>query len=214
LYINYFWCKDAVKYKRSLIEKIIELDYFLFSKINGKWHNSLFDTVLPFTRETFFWVPFYVFLVLFAIINFKKFGLLWVLFLIVNIILSDQISSAVIKEHFYRLRPCRDVEIADQVRFLAKNCGVNSSFISSHAANHFAAAMFIFTTLKQKISINKWWALIFLWAFIPCYAQIYVGVHFPADILGGIFVGLVLGYLVGYLFNTLIVKKEVNINYD
>jgi membrane-associated phospholipid phosphatase len=189
----------------DLLEKIKELDYYIFSKINGQWHNSFFDAFFTFTRDALFWAPFYFFLVLFVTINFKKYGWLWALFLILNVFLSDYVSSTLIKENFFRLRPCRDPAIADQVRFLVQTCGLNSSFTSSHAVNHFAAAMFIFTTLKQKVS--KWWVLIFLWAFIPCYAQIYVGVHFPGDIVAGILVGLMLGYFMAYLFNRLVLKK-------
>jgi undecaprenyl-diphosphatase len=189
----------------DLLEKIKELDYYIFSKINGQLNNSFFDAFFTFTRDALFWAPFYFFLVLFVTINFKKYGWLWALFLILNVFLSDYVSSTLIKENFFRLRPCRDPAIADQVRFLVQTCGLNSSFTSSHAVNHFAAAMFIFTTLKQKVS--KWWVLIFLWAFIPCYAQIYVGVHFPGDIVAGILVGLILGYFMAYLFNRLVLKK-------
>ena len=191
----------------SLLEKIKEFDYALFSKINGQWHNSFFDAFFPFTREAFFWAPFYLFLLLFVIINYKKYGWLWMLFLIINVFLSDFVSSSVIKEVVFRLRPCRDPAIADHVRFLVQYCPVSSGFTSSHAANHFAAAMFIFATLRQKIAIGKWWVFIFFWAFIPCYAQVYVGVHFPTDILGGIFAGLILGSLVGFIFNKMFLKR-------
>lgn len=129
------------------------------------------------------------------------------LFLILNVCLSDFVSSNLIKEAFFRLRPCHDPAVADQLRFLVKYCPVSSGFTSSHAANHFAAAMFIFVTLKQKINIGKCWVLIFLWALIPSYAQIYVGVHFPTDILGGIFAGLILGSLMGFIFNKIGLKK-------
>ncbi len=191
----------------SLPEAIKDFDYKLFSKINGELHNSFFDAFFPFTRETFFWAPFYFFLLLFVTVNFKKYGWLWALFFILNVILSDYISSTLIKENFFRLRPCRDPAIADHIRFLVRYCPGSSSFTSSHAANHFAAAMFIFATLKQKLSIGKWWILVFLWALIPCYAQIYVGVHFPTDILGGIFVGMIVGALVGSVFNRIFLKK-------
>jgi undecaprenyl-diphosphatase len=67
--------------------------------------------------------------------------------------------------------------------------------------------MFIFATLKRYVN-RKWLALIFLWALIPCYAQLYVGVHFPTDILGGIFAGLILGSIVAYIFNRVVLKKE------
>jgi len=134
----------------SVLEKIKAFDYKLFSKINGEWHNSFFDAFFPFTRETFFWAPFYFFLLLFVTINFKKYGWLWVLFLIFNVFLSDFVSSSLIKDHFFRLRPCRDPAIADHIRFLVKYCPGSSGFTSSHAANHFAAAMFIFATLNKK----------------------------------------------------------------
>ena len=191
----------------SLLEKIKNFDYKLFSKINGEWHNSFFDVFFPFTREAFFWAPLYFFLILFVIINYKKYGWLWVLFLILNVVLSDFVSSNLIKEAFFRLRPCHDPAVADHLRFLVQYCPVSSGFTSSHAANHFAAAMFIFVTLRHKINIGKWWALIFLWAFIPSYAQIYVGVHFPTDIAGGIFAGLILGFMVGYIFNKVVFKR-------
>ena len=190
----------------SLPAAIKNFDYKLFSKINGEWHNSFFDAFFPFTREAFFWVPFYFFLLLFVTINFKKYGWLWALFFIVNVFLSDYVSSTFIKENFFRLRPCRDPAIADHIRFLVRYCPASSGFTSSHATNHFAAAMFIFVTLRHKLSIGKWWLLVFLWAFIPCYAQLYVGVHFPTDILGGIFAGLVLGYLIGFVFNRIVLK--------
>lgn len=192
----------------NLLDKLKGFDYKLFSKINGEWHNSFFDAFFPFTREALFWAPFYFFLMLFAIINFKRYGWLWVLFLIINVFVSDFISSSVIKEYIFHLRPCRDPALADHLRFLVKYCPGSSGFTSSHAVNHFAAAMFIFATLKQKVN-SKWLALIFLWAFIPSYAQVYVGVHFPTDIIGGIFVGLILGYLVAYLFNR--VAKKTNV---
>jgi len=87
----------------SLLEKIKDLDYKLFSKINGDWHNSFFDAFFPFTRDALFWAPFYFFLVLFVTINFKKYGWLWALFLILNVFLSDYVSSTLIKENFFRL---------------------------------------------------------------------------------------------------------------
>ncbi|MBA2251015.1 MAG: phosphatase PAP2 family protein [Chitinophagaceae bacterium] len=182
----------------DLWNKIKPFDYKLFSKINGDWHSAFLDSVIPYTREAYLWIPFYIFLALFAILNFKRTGWFWVLFFIANVALSDFISSHIIKEYISRVRPCRDPMLADHIRFLVKSCPVNSSFTSSHAVNHFAAAMFIFSTFKK---ISKWWALIFVWAFIPSYAQVYVGIHFPLDVLCGMLVGILLGYLVAKLFN-------------
>jgi membrane-associated phospholipid phosphatase len=171
-------------------EGIEHLDYYLFSKLNGEWHNSFFDSVIPFIREPYVWLPFYIFL--------KK-GWYWVLFFILNAMLSDFISSTLIKDNFIRLRPCHDPSLADKVRFLVSYCPVSSSFTSSHAANHFAATMFIFTTFKKTISPN--WAWLFLWALFVAYAQVYVGVHFPLDVFCGAIVGLIIGYIPAKIFN-------------
>jgi membrane-associated phospholipid phosphatase len=176
-----------------------QFDYDLFSKMNGRWHNSFLDTIFPFIREPFVWMPFYFFMVLFVVLNFKLKGWFWVLFLILNVMLSDYVSSTLIKDNFIRLRPCQDVYLADQIRFLVSYCPSSSSFTSSHAANHFAAAMFIFTTLKKTVSPK--WAFLFLWAFAISYAQVYVGVHFPFDIFCGAILGVILGYIPATIFN-------------
>ncbi len=183
-----------------LPDAIKRLDYNLFSKMNGQWHTSFFDFFIPFIREPFVWVPFYFFLVLFAVINFKGRGWLWVLFFLINVMLSDYVSSTLIKDNFIRLRPCHDPAIEGSVRFLVSYCPSSSSFTSSHAANHFAAAMFIFTTFKKAVSPK--WAYLFLWAFAISYAQVYVGVHFPFDVFCGAIVGLILGYIPAKIYNT------------
>src|SRR4026208_1476654 len=92
----------------GLIETIKRLDYQLFSKINGEWHNSFFDLFFPFTRESFIWIPFYFFLLIFAVVNFKHRGWYWALFFIATSILSDFISSDLIKDAIFRVRPCHD----------------------------------------------------------------------------------------------------------
>jgi len=181
-------------------EGIKNLDYFLFSKLNGQWHNSFLDAAIPFIRESYFWIPFYFFLILFTTINFKIKGWYWVLFFIINAMLSDFVSSDIIKGAFFRIRPCHDPSLADTVRFLVSYCPVSSSFTSSHAVNHFAAAMFIFTTFKKPVS--RYWGYIFLWAFFISYAQVYVGVHFPLDVFCGAIVGLILGYITAKIFNS------------
>ncbi len=192
-------------------EGIKNLDYFLFSKLNGQWHNSFFDGAIPFIRESYFWLPFYFFLILFATINFKIKGWYWSLFFIVNAMLSDFVSSDLIKDSLFRLRPCHDPTLADKVRFLVSYCPVSSSFTSSHAVNHFAAAMFIFTTFKKAVS--PYWGYVFLWAFFISYAQVYVGVHFPLDVFCGAIVGLILGYIPAWIFNKKIELESLTEKY-
>jgi undecaprenyl-diphosphatase len=184
-----------------LPDAIKQFDYRLFARMNGQWHNSFFDVFFPFIREPTVWVPFYFFLVVFITINFKARGWFWVLFFLLNVMLSDYVSSTLIKDNFIRLRPCHDPFLVGHIRFLVSYCPESSSFTSSHAANHFAAAMFIFTTFRKALSPN-WGFLLFLWAFAISYAQVYVGVHFPFDIFAGAIVGVILGYIPAKIFNS------------
>ena len=182
-----------------LPDAVTRFDYRLFSKVNGQWHTPFFDEFIPFIREPFVWMPFYFFLVLFTTINFKIKGLYWSMFFIVNAIISDYLSSTIIKENFVRIRPCHDPAVAGTIRFLVSYCPESSSFTSSHAVNHFAAAMFIFTTFRKAVSPK--WAYLFLWALLISYAQVYVGVHFPFDVFCGAIIGLILGYIPAKIFN-------------
>lgn len=182
-----------------LPDQIRYMDQFIFEKINGQWHNPFLDAVLPFVREPTFWVPFYLFLGLFVLLNFGAKGWVWVLFVIILAMISDYTSSSVIKDLFPRLRPCRDPAMADHVRFLVSYCPMSSSFVSSHAVNHFAISTFIFVTFKNAIS--RKWGCIFIWAALICYAQVYVGVHYPLDVAAGMVVGIMIGALISALFN-------------
>lgn len=192
----------------SLPERLKNLDYLIFSKVNGAWHNSFFDAVLPFLRQAYLWLPFYLFLGIFTSLNFRKKGLYWCLYLIGTAVLSDYISSTLIKGAVLRLRPCQDPALTLHVRLLAAYCPGNSSFTSSHATNHFAAAMYIYTTFRRAVS--KWWALLFIWAFVISYTQVYVGVHFPADVICGALTGLLIGYLPAKIFNTRVSLANLN----
>jgi membrane-associated phospholipid phosphatase len=183
----------------SLLDKIKNADYAIFSRINGEWHNTFLDTFLPFLRQSYLWIPFYFFLLIFAPLNFKKQGWYWSLFFIITAVLSDYISSTLIKGTVLRLRPCQDPALMHNIRLLTNYCPGNSAFTSSHAANHFAVAMYIFTTFKKPVS--RWWALLFIWAAVISYTQVYVGVHFPGDVIGGAFAGVITGYLPAKMFN-------------
>lgn len=183
----------------SVLDNIIEGDHQLFRKLNGEWHTPFLDTVLTFSRQPQFWIPFYFFLILLTTINFRKNGWWWLLFFVGAALLSDYLSSTVIKYAVLRLRPCQDPSMADHLRLMVNACPGNPSFTSSHATNHFCAAMFIYTTFKKPIS--KWWVLVFLWALVISYAQVYVGVHFPIDVTCGAILGGILGYIPATIFN-------------
>jgi undecaprenyl-diphosphatase len=120
-----------------------------------------------------------------------------ILALIVTIILCDQISSGLFKPFFARLRPSRDPSLTGLVQLVGEYRGGKYGFISSHAANSFGLAMFITLLFKRKaLSL-----FMFVWAFINAYSRIYLGVHYPGDIIGGIVVGTLLAWLVYKIYN-------------
>lgn len=188
-----------------MLEQIVKLDYQLFFLLNGKLHNSILDLILPFCRNKFFWFPLYLFIVLFLIVNFGKKGFWVILFMSLTLTLSDQFSSTLVKPIFQRLRPCNDAVIQNYVRVLVP-CGSGYSFVSSHAANHFAIAIFLGYLFFQK---NKWILPIgILWAILVSYSQIYVGLHFPLDVfVGGIF-GMMFGFLIARLCKKVLILSD------
>lgn len=179
------------------LEGILQADQRLFVGINQEWTSSFTDGLFPFLREAEIWVPFYLFLLVFITLNFGKKGWFWSLSLIMTAVVSDLFSSHLMKSLLFRLRPCQDPNLADTIRVLASYCPVSSSFTSSHACNHFALATFIFLTLRHT---SRWWGLVFAWAFLISYAQIYVGVHFPIDVFCGGVLGSGIGYITSRLF--------------
>ncbi|MEO5967575.1 MAG: phosphatase PAP2 family protein [Ferruginibacter sp.] len=181
------------------MNSLIKLDHQLFYLINGKWTNSLFDYVMPLIRAPQLWVPLYVFLVVFVLTNFKKNVFWWILFLGCTALLSDFISSDLIKGNFFRLRPINNPYLEPAARSLLTYKPQSSSFTSSHAVNHFSLATFFYFTMKKHI--GNWAKLFFLWAGIIIYAQVYVGVHFPLDVICGAMVGILFGYLSSLSYN-------------
>jgi undecaprenyl-diphosphatase len=176
-----------------------EWDKWLFVKLNSQWTNSFFDTILPFIRNSVFWAPLYIFVAVFIALNFGKKGLWWSLLFICTVALTDMIGARVFKEMIHRLRPCQDPEFMNYVRLLLKQCSGSYSFVSNHAANHFGLATFAFLTFRGYF--KKWMYLAYVWAFFISYAHVYVGVHYPLDVLAGAILGIIIGSVTAWLFD-------------
>ncbi len=186
------------------MEFILSLDKQLLRLINYTWHNNFFDWLMPWLRNSLMWAPLYLFLIVFTVSNFKKNGWWWILFVLCTVTLSDLTSSRLIKENVMRLRPCNDADLSSWLRVLVGYRPQSSSFTSSHATNHFAVASFIYITFKNNPLLQpfkNWLLLLFFWAFSICYAQVYVGVHYPVDVACGALIGILIGYLPGKFFN-------------
>lgn len=154
---------------------------------------------MPWLRNPNTWLPLYLFLVLLVFSNHKKTALWWVIFAIGTVILSDFLTSSILKNNIVRLRPCNEPYIADWVHVLVGKRPVTYSFASSHASVSFGMGTFFNQTLKEKF--RYWPLLFFFWAFSISFAQVYVGVHYPLDITCGAIIGIVIGYLCGKSFN-------------
>ncbi len=174
-------------------------DQWLFLKINTEWTNKFLDSVYPWYRDSNTWMPLYLFLFLFSVLNFGWRIWPWILFFILTVTLTDQISSSFIKSWINRTRPCHDEALINQVHLLLNYCPGNGSFTSSHAANHFGAAFYIFYTMRDYF--KKWTYLFFVWAATICYAQVYVGIHYPLDVIGGAILGSGIGTFTSFVFN-------------
>ena len=180
-------------------KKLVQWDQSLFISINSDWTNSVFDVVMPFLRNSLTWAPLYLFLLIFVLVNFKVRGLWWAVFFLSTVALTDMTGTYVFKHAFERLRPCSDPDFFTHVRLLLKQCAGGYSFTSNHAANHFGMATFFFITFRHLFKIWAWIAL--CWAAAICYSQVYVGVHYPLDVLMGAMLGLAFGITTGTFFN-------------
>jgi membrane-associated phospholipid phosphatase len=194
--------------KTGLLQQLEQWDQWLFIQVNNHQSNPFFDAIMPYLRVGYFWTPLYLFLLVFITTNFKGRGWWWFVIFLCTVSLCDMTSSKLMKEAFMRIRPCGDPDFFEHVKLLVSNCSGTYSFTSSHAANHFGMATFMFITLRP--TVGKWMWLGFAWAVIVCYAQVYVGVHYPFDTLGGAAIGISFGGLLGTFFN----KRFGFVNFD
>ncbi len=182
-----------------ILEFLNQWDTWLFLKINHDWTGAFGDAVLPLARSKNIWMPLYFFLLLLVIYNFGWKSWTWLLFAVLTVVVSDQVSSSLVKYLFNRTRPCNLPALQAYIRVLVFYRPQSPSFTSSHATNHFAMAAYFYLTLKPYI--HKWAYLFIFWAALICYAQVYVGVHYPGDVLGGALVGWFLGWITSNIFN-------------
>ncbi len=158
--------------------------------------NDVFDAVIPWLREPVFWAPIYLFIIGFCLFNFGKKGYFVIVFLSLAAGSSDFISNTIIKKNVERIRPCRALE-SDEV-ITRVHCGSGYSFTSNHAANHFAISWYLIFLLPSSRRALKF--VLGIWAFAVSFAQVYVGVHYPLDVISGALLGICIAYLWSVLF--------------
>lgn len=181
----------------TLRETLLQLDRELFIFIQKHFTSEKIDWLFMAMRNAFTWIPLYAFVLYWIIKKQRKFAWQFVFLTLVVFAITDFTSASILKPLFMRVRPCYDTQLHFQVRDLV-GCGGRYGLPSSHASNHFGLASFWFLTISW-MGNRKWWWL-WLWAFLICYSQVYVGKHYPGDILVGAALGTLVGSLVAILF--------------
>jgi undecaprenyl-diphosphatase len=172
------------------------LDRDLFLLLNG-WHGTVGDAVFTLLSGRLPWIPVGILL---AVVLVRQLGwreaLLVVLGAGLVILLADQLSASVLKPWTMRLRPCHSPDLEGLVHLPTGRCGGNYGFVSSHAANFFGLAVFL------GVVLGRGWVLasLLVVAGLVGYSRIYLGVHYPGDVLGGAILGSGLGWLVAWLY--------------
>jgi len=177
------------------MDTILSWDVTLFKIINGYTSSALLEAVLPWLRNSLFWIPLYTFFVGLVVFNLGKKSYWFLMFIILTMTTSDMTSSRLIKNSFKRLRPCNTESLAVIERV---HCGAGYSFTSSHATNHFALSSFLVFTLGIFLKRARPW--LWLWAASVGVAQVFVGVHYPIDVLCGGLLGTLIGWFWSSIF--------------
>ena len=172
------------------LEWLNELDKILFILINIELANPVTDFIMPIITNDIFLRVAYTLVMLLLLWKGNSRVRWMVLFSVVTMLLTDQISSNLLKDLFHRPRPC---QIMSDLRLLI-DCGSGYAMPSSHAANSFAQAAF-FGTLIPK---SRWYLIII--AFLIAISRVFVGVHYPGDVLTGTILGVFFGLLMAVMF--------------
>lgn len=178
------------------IQQLIDKDRELLLFLNGS-HSLFWDGFMSVVTDTKTWIPAAVVLLYIILKNNKlaQGGIILVM-LALTITLADQFASGLCKPYFARLRPTQDPELMYLVHVVDGYRGGMYGFISSHAANTFAVAVFISLLIR-----NKWLTVMMIvWAAVPSYSRIYLGVHYPGDILCGALSGIAIACLVYWIY--------------
>jgi undecaprenyl-diphosphatase len=171
------------------------LDQQLFLFLNSL-HSSFMDAVMHTISGKIIWVPLYLAILIYLGITYKRRFFIILIFIILAATLSDQ-SSVLLKNLVHRSRPCHEPSLTGLVHIVNGECGGVYSFVSSHATNSFDVALLSLLFIKKR-----WYSIsIVIWALVIGYSRIYLGVHYPGDVLCGSVLGAFIGWSMYSLYS-------------
>ncbi len=174
-----------------------DIDTALFLFLNGL-HHPVSDFLFFWISNKYIWIPLYTYLAWYLFTRERKDFFVLLISVALAITISDQLASTVLKNLVMRPRPCHEASLSGLVHTVYGHCGGLYGFVSSHASNAFALCAFMLTLMKGA----RWkfrYYLVF-WACLHSYSRIYLGVHYPGDIIGGALVGLSSGYVCAFAY--------------
>lgn len=186
-----------------MIDQIAQWDTDVFIFLNSLGTSTWDPFWMAYTSK-FNWIPLYAILLylIFKQMQLKAF-LTTIVVVTLMILVTDQTTN-LFKNGFHRLRPCHLAELIDGMRLVKSYCGGQYGFFSGHASNTMAAAVFIGLTLKKRFKFL--FPILIVWAIMMGYSRIYIGVHYPLDVLLGMLFGILLGTLF-YKLNVYLINK-------
>lgn len=173
-----------------MLEKLQSLDASLLLFFNHL-NNPVFDFLFYWISNKWVWVPFYGYLTYVLYTRHRRHFFTLLLFIAATIAVSDQISSSLIKDSVMRFRPCHDPMIASEVHIVNGYCGGLYGFVSSHASNVFTLTLFLNTYFRKRHLRLQ--GILIVWATVVSFSRIYLGAHFPGDVLCGAALGALIG---------------------
>ncbi len=194
------------------MEWLLKIDYSLLLLING-FHTAFLDLTMIVFSDKYVWIPLYAIVTFYIFYHFgyKQKNYRYALLLFAGAILTfaiTDVGSNAIKHYFMRLRPGHDPALEGVIRLLDGKGGLYG-FISSHAANVFGFALFTSHSLKRK-----WYSItIFTWAFLVSYSRMYVGRHFPSDVICGAIYGIIVAWLIYTIIQSRIINNLLKTKY-
>jgi membrane-associated phospholipid phosphatase len=188
----------------TIWEWLDKIDKSIFRAVHSEGAVPALDGFISLLRHEYTWIPVYAFILIWLIIYHRRHAWQFVLLTVVCVGITDYVSAQFLKPAFGRLRPCHDTELTAIIRHII-NCGGRYSLPSNHAANHFGLATFWFFAIRTMT--NRKWYWLFVWAFLIGYAQVYVGKHYPFDILAGALFGFITAFILAIIFRRWLFKK-------
>jgi undecaprenyl-diphosphatase len=180
-----------------MLEWLEHIDRIIFLKVNGL-HSAFLDAVIPALTWFPTWIPLFLVALYFLYRRYKN--RVWIILVsaALMILCADQSANLFKNTLVKRYRPTHNLQIRGQVHVVDNYRGGQYGFVSGHAANSFALAVFlVFLFRDQKWKLKIWFIV---WALLVCYTRIYLGVHYPLDIIGGALLGTLWAFVFYHFF--------------